>query len=104
MSQENVDAMKAWVVALNRGLRSYLRDLDDAWEWFRVDAHEYRDLGEIVFQLGRLQAKGRSSGLEVEERFAWLHRFRKGTGPGRYLGVEFFATTDDALEAAGRSD
>lgn len=85
------------------GLKDFIHDLGDAWEWFRVDTHETRDLGSTVFQLGCLRAKGRSSGLEVEEDFAWLHRFREGTGPGRYLGVEHFSTAEEALKAVERS-
>lgn len=85
----------------HEGLADFLRDLGDAWEWFHVETTETRDLGNTVFQLGSLQARGRSSGLEVSERFAWLHHFREGTGPGRYLGVERFSTADEALEAMG---
>lgn len=137
MSQENVEAVRAWVAALNRGdlaalleladpeieyrsylatlsgsdgayrghegLRRYVRgDLDEAWESFNVELDEYCDLGgENVLVVGRLQAKGRFSGLEVEEQLAWLHTFRAGTGPGRYIRVQFFATRDEALAAAG---
>jgi ketosteroid isomerase-like protein len=86
------------------GLANFLRDLNDAWEWFHVETIETRDLGNTVFQLGSLRARGRSSGLEVSEQFAWLHHFREGTGPGRYLGVERFTTANDALEAVGLSE
>jgi ketosteroid isomerase-like protein len=88
----------------HEGLGNFLRDLGDAWEWFHVETIETRDLGDTVFQLGSLQARGRSSGLEVSERFAWLHHFREGTGTGRYLGVERFSTAEDALQAVGLSE
>ena len=55
-------------------------------------------LGEHVLMEGRLQARGRSSGLEVQEEMAWLHTFRNGTGAGRYLR---FPNRTEALEAAG---
>src|SRR3954451_23188736 len=51
------------------GLARFVRDLDDAWEWFHVDTVETQDLGNTVFQLGGLRARGRSSGLEVSEQF-----------------------------------
>jgi ketosteroid isomerase-like protein len=135
MSQENVEAVKAWVVAINRGdlaalvaladpavefrsylasvageqgayrghegLRKYLRDLEDAWERFRIDAREYRDLGDVVFNSGKLEASGRASGLQVEQEFGCIHRFGGGTGPGRFLGMEFFTSRTEALEAVG---
>ena len=83
------------------GLGQYVDDLTEAWEWYHVDIDELRDLGDDVLMVGRLSAKGRSSGLEVEERLAWIHTFRKGTGPSRYVRLRFFATPEAALEAAG---
>ena len=138
MSQENVEAVREWIAAINRrdlaalleladpdiefrsylsalsgsdgayrghdGLKRYLRDLSDAWESFQVAQDECRDLGETVLMVGRLHARGRASGLEVEERLAFLHTFREGTGPGRYVRHQSFATVDEALEAARRSE
>jgi ketosteroid isomerase-like protein len=138
MSQENVEAVQAWVAALNRedlgallkiadpsleyvsylaslsggagtyrghdGIRQFLRDLTDAWEWFKVEVDEYRDLGERVLMIGRLRAKGATSGLEVAQGLAWLLDFREGTGPGRFMRVRYFPTTVEALEAAGLSE
>ena len=86
------------------GLGQYVIDLAEAWEWYHVEIEELRDLGNDVFMVGRLQAKGRSSGLQVEERLAWIHSFREGTGRGRYVRLRFFATPREALEAAGLSE
>ena len=88
----------------HKGLGDFLRDLSDAWASFHVETIETRDFGNTVFQLGSLQARGRSSGLEISEQFAWLHHFREGTGPGRYLGVDRFDTAAKALEAVGLSE
>jgi ketosteroid isomerase-like protein len=63
------------------GLRQYVRDLGEAWRWYHVEIHSLRDLGNDVLMEGRLEATGRSSGLEVKEDMAWLHTFRAGTGP-----------------------
>ena len=138
MSQENVEAVHAWVAAINRrdlaalleladpalefrsylaalsgsdgayrghdGLERYLRDLSDAWESFQVEQDECRDLGDVVLMEGRLRAKGRSSGLKIEERLTFLHTFRDGTGPGRYIRHQYFATLGEALEAVGLSE
>ena len=138
MSRENVEAVDAWIAAINRrdlatlleladpdidfrsylatltgsdgayrghdGLTRYVRDLGEAFESFEVQLEEARDLGDTVLMVGRLRAKGRASGLEVEERLAWLHTFRPGTGPGRYLRHQFFATPDGALAAVGKPD
>ena len=86
------------------GLRQYVRDLTEAWRWYHVEIHSLRDLGDHVLMEGRLEATGRSSGLQVKEDMAWLHTFREGTGPGRYQRLRFFPGPVEALEAAGRSE
>ena len=58
------------------------------------------DLAALV----EIAAKGKSSGLEIEQPVAWLHTFREGTGPGRYLRLQVFKTRAAALEAAGLSE
>jgi ketosteroid isomerase-like protein len=138
MSEENVEAVRQWVAAINDGdserlvalaapdvdylpylaalsgergayrghvgLRQYVRDLGDAWAWYHVDIYELHDLGRHVLMEGRLQGKGRSSGLEVEEEMAWLHTFHEGSGPGRYARLRFFPSRSEALDAAGLSE
>jgi ketosteroid isomerase-like protein len=135
MSQENVEAVREWVKAINRGdaealvaladpavdylpylaslageagayrghsgLRQYVLDLSEAWAWYHVEIHALYDLGQHVLMEGSLEAKGRSSGLEVEEEMAWLHSFREGHGSGRYTRLRFFPNRAQALEAAG---
>jgi ketosteroid isomerase-like protein len=83
------------------GIRQFLRDLEEAWDWFRVEVDELRDLGECVLMVGRLQAKGRTSGLEVAKELAWILDFRTGIGPGRFMRVRYFGTVAEALAAAG---
>ena len=86
------------------GLRQYVRDLAEAWSSYKVEIHELEDLGDHVLMQGRLRGKGRFSGLDVDAEMAWLHTFRSGSGEGRYLRLRFFASRDDALEAAGLSE
>lgn len=134
VSREEVEAVEAWVSAINRrdlrtlmeladpdieylsylaeltggdgayhghdGLRRYLAELAEAWEWFHVEVDEYHDLGDQVVTVGRLRAKGKASGLEIGAQLAWLHTFRRGGGPGRYLRHQSFPTLVEALEAA----
>lgn len=86
------------------GLRRYVEDLIEAWSWYHVEIQSLRDLGDQVLMEGRLEATGKSSGLEVREDMAWLHTFVRGTGPGRYKRLQFFADRAKALEAAGVPD
>ena len=81
------------------GLRQYVRDLADAWRSYHVEIQRLEDLGDQVLMEGRLRAKGRSSGLEVDAEMAWIHSFRAGSGRGRYLRLRFFASRDAAIRA-----
>jgi hypothetical protein len=54
--------------------------------------------------LGRLEAKGKASGVEVEAQLAWLGTFRSDAGTGRLLSIQFFTNADEALEVAGLSE
>ena len=135
MSEENLEAVRDWVAAINagdsarlvdladpdvdylpylaalageagayrghEGLRQYVRDLVEAWSSYGVEIHELEDLGDHVLMQGRLRGTGRSSGLDVDAEMAWLPTFRSGSGEGRYLRLRFFASRDEALEAAG---
>ena len=83
------------------GLRRYVRDLTEAWSWYHVEIHSLTDLGDQVLMEGRLEATGKSSGLEVKEDMAWLHTFREGTGAARYQRLQFFSDRTKAIEAAG---
>jgi ketosteroid isomerase-like protein len=85
------------------GLWQYVRDLSDVWSEYEVEVHELRDLGDHVLMKGRLRGKGRSSGLDVDAEMAWLHTFREGAGPGRYVRLRYFDSEEEALEAAGLS-
>ncbi len=81
------------------GVKDFSRDLKETWSWFRIEVDEFRDLGVNVLMVGRLRAQGRSSGLDVTRDMAWIHAFRQGTGPGRYVRLRFYPTAADALEA-----
>jgi ketosteroid isomerase-like protein len=83
------------------GIHRFFRNLTEAWELFHVDVHEWRDGGDKIVALGRLEAKGKASGVEVQARLAWLGTFRAGAGSGRLLSIQFFTNSHEALEAAG---
>jgi ketosteroid isomerase-like protein len=53
----------AWtgVAAMGRAWRDFL----SAWEEYRLEADEYRELDERVLMLYRVRARGKTSGFEV---------------------------------------
>jgi ketosteroid isomerase-like protein len=84
----------------HRGLRRYLHDLDEAWSAFEAQIHSLRAVGEHVLMEGRLRARGRKSGVEVDAEMAWLHSFRDG----KYARLRIFQDSAEAAEAAAREN
>src|ERR1700730_1997220 len=48
------------------GIETYFEDMRNHWEEVRVFTDELRDLGDRVLLLGRVQGRGRGSGLQVD--------------------------------------
>jgi hypothetical protein len=57
-------------------------------------------LGERIVSNGRLHARGRASGAEVESPIAWLVEFRQL----RVIRITDYLDPKEALEAAGLSE
>jgi ketosteroid isomerase-like protein len=84
----------------HEGLRRYQQDVNDAWEYWRIEIREYRDAGDKVVALGDIQARGRASGIEVERQMAWVI-----TMPGeKATRLQFFLDSAEALRTAGLSE
>lgn len=70
---------------------------------YHFEIEEARDLGEVVLLVAAHRGRGRSSGVEVHARTAYLYKVRDG----KIVGVELYGDRKRALEAAGlqrRSD
>ncbi len=80
-------------------IRRHLADLDEPWESFHIDALEYREVGEQVVCIVRLQARGRGSGIEVDQPVAMVLWFREG----KLARAESFLDTDAAIDAAAEA-
>jgi ketosteroid isomerase-like protein len=53
---------------------AYLEQTFSTFEAFRVEFHEIRESGEDLFVIGRLYARGRASGAEVDA--PWISKWR----------------------------
>jgi ketosteroid isomerase-like protein len=70
----------------------------DDWEDFDLELLEVRELGpDSVLVEGRLHARARASGIEMEGPGVWLCDLRDGL----IVGLRFYKDTAAALEAAG---
>jgi ketosteroid isomerase-like protein len=72
-------------------------DTDDSWETIGFDPDEIRDLGDRVLLTGRLRAKARQTGAEVDSRIGLIASFVNG----KVTRFQTYATVAEALEAAG---
>ena len=80
------------------GVRRWCRELETDWETFEVHPEEHRDLGDRVLLLGHWRARGRASGIELENQAAsWLYEIRNG----KIVSMQTFTDRDEALAAVG---
>jgi uncharacterized protein len=68
-----------------------------AWEEWREEIEEMRDLGSRVFVLSVQHGRGKGSGVEVEARWAVLYEVHGG----KITRMAVYPDPAEALEAAG---
>lgn len=61
------------------GIETYFGKLDDAWEKFHIHADRFRHSGDRVIMLGRLEGRGKTSGVPVDAPLGMIFDFRDGT-------------------------
>ena len=60
------------------GVQEWLGGLDEAFERWDVELLELEERDDVVVMIGRVRAKGRGSGVELELPTGWVMRFRDG--------------------------
>ena len=78
-------------------LQRLLRNQEEAYEEFRIEAEELTDHGDQVLAFIRIRGRGRSSGVEFDIRAATVWTFDEG----RLVRGKAYPNRDEALEAAG---
>jgi ketosteroid isomerase-like protein len=82
------------------GMDEFFEQWGSTWETWDVEIRELRDLGDRVVVLGQVRAKGRGSGIELDQEVAYVFGFRDGLlQRGRS-----FLSHDEALAAAGAEE
>jgi ketosteroid isomerase-like protein len=82
------------------GLRSWYRQLDDAWEELRAEPEAYFDLGEQTLAFFVIHGRGRHSGAEVAIQGATVMRWREGLR----VYAKTYAQREEALRELGVSE
>jgi uncharacterized protein len=81
----------------HQGVRDYLGAISDDWSQRAVELDRLVEVGDEVVLRGRFQARGRSSGVEVDAPAAWVVSLRDG----RVVRLRVYTDPQEALEAVG---
>ena len=82
------------------GLRTFWRELYEAWDSYEHECHELIDAGDQVISIVTDRARGRSSGAEVE-----IDAYGVWTiSGGKITRGVWYRTRAEALKAAGLSE
>ena len=84
----------------HKEVQRWVEDLDPDWEFFEVYYEELRDLGDQVLVLGHWRARGRASGVELENPGTYLYEIKRG----KVVSMRTFTDRAEALEAVGLSE
>jgi ketosteroid isomerase-like protein len=82
------------------GIEKYFGRMREVWEEFRGFATEYRELGERVLWIGRLEGRGRASGIPLDVALDVLYDLRDG----KISRMHSYLDHGEALRAAGLSE
>jgi ketosteroid isomerase-like protein len=78
------------------GLARFFEEMDETWETFRLEPEDFRLVGEVVLFHGRVIAKGRGSGVELDQPIASVVRFRDE----KIARMQSYLDLEEALAAA----
>jgi ketosteroid isomerase-like protein len=78
------------------GMAHFLEEMDESWETFRIELEDFRLVGEAALGHGRVIAKGRGSGLELDQPISSVTHFRDG----KIARLQSFLDPEEALAAA----
>jgi ketosteroid isomerase-like protein len=81
-------------------VRRYFGSFGDAMEGVYLEGQEFTSVGDKVLVDTKLHARGRTTGIETEQRVFLVWTLRAGM----VIGVETFAEQGQALEAVGLSE
>lgn len=79
------------------GVREWLSGLDENFDRWEIEVVEIREQGDVVVLLGNIRARGRASGVELDQIVGWMIRFRDG----KFWRMQTFFNHEEALAAGG---
>ena len=88
---------EATVYAGHDGVRRMFREFRDSFAEIHIEFSEIRALGDRVLALGRMRARGKSSGVDTVTPWAYLAELEDG----KAIRIQTYLDPDEALDAAG---
>jgi ketosteroid isomerase-like protein len=80
----------------HNGLRAWFEDTDEMFTEVRAELDEVREVGDLFVGLGRMNARGRGSGVEVSTEVGWVFELRGN----KFLRGWAYTSHEDAIRAA----
>ena len=96
----SMSAIEGEIFRGGEGIARYFENLGNAWDRFHIVAGEFRELADLVIMLGRLEGRGKGSGVPVDASLGMVFDFRAGA----IARIRGFLDHNEALRAAGLSD
>jgi ketosteroid isomerase-like protein len=84
----------------HEGIETYFGRLHEAWDRFHIHPGRFRDSAGVVVMLGRLEGRGKSSGVPVDSSLGMVFDFRDGL----ISRIRGYLDHAEALRAAGLSE
>jgi ketosteroid isomerase-like protein len=83
----------------HEGVRRYFESFYEAMDQISFEAEEFLAVGELVVVGSVLRTRGRTTGIETEQRVALVYELKDG----KAYRLSVYATVDEALAAAQRA-
>ena len=84
----------------SEGIRLWTAEIDEHFEEWHIVVEDWRDAGEDVVGLGRIQLRGRSSSVQFDQPAGVIVEIRDG----KLSRLRLFNSHKETLEAAGLSE
>jgi ketosteroid isomerase-like protein len=80
------------------GFRRWIEDIDEQFETWEIRVHDWELVDdERIFGAGEIHARGRGSGVELNQELVWLFSVREGM----LYRYEVFYNPEEGRRAAG---